>query len=117
MKHLEISLQELKQSISDPSVCITEAELQVVAILGNTTPQSGTPRFGKDVRRSGAFTPTGVYSVDVKKDDTPSTSASVTRSRLLEKYGTPPALSPSFANASPHVRQKFKPPARKPPAV
>ena len=117
-KHLDVALKNLKQLISDPASCVAEAEVQVNVLLGSTTPQSATPRYGIEAKRGGMFTPNALYSADVKKNDTPTSSnVSVSRARLLEKYGTPPALSPWNAHASPQVRQKFKPPARKPPAA
>ncbi len=116
-KHLDAALQNLKQSVSDPASCVTEAEEQVNILLGSATPQSATPKYGIQAGRM--LTPNGFCSVDVKKEDTPTSSnnVAVSRARLLEKYGAPPALSPWSTSASPHVRQKFKPPARKPPAV
>lgn len=115
-KYLDVALQDLKQSLRDPAGCVTEAEVQMNALLGSSTPQSATPKYvGIDARRSGgAFTPTGIPFSNGKKDDTPTTSTvTMNRARLLEKYGAPPALSPWSGNASPHVRKKFKPPARK----
>lgn len=101
--------------MSDPDACVVEAESHVNELLGSSTPQSVTPKLGIEARRGGMLTPTGMCSTNGKKDETPtSSSISMNRARLLEKYGAPPALSPWSANASPHVRQKFKPPARKP---
>ncbi|XP_057378960.1 uncharacterized protein LOC130701035 [Daphnia carinata] len=120
LKHLDAALQDLKQSVKDPSGCVTEAEGQVDVLLGNATPQQATPKYGNEVSgRRGMFTPTGVVcSTNGKKSETPtSTNHTINRARLLEKYPEPPALSPWNGCASPLVRQKFKPPARKPSAT
>ena len=118
-KHLENALHSLKESLNDPDAFLSAAEAQLSNLLASNTPQSSTPRYRSENRKGGMFTPTGVLVGDVTKDDTPTSASSVTmaRARLLEKYGTPPALSPWNNSASPHVRQRFKPPARKPPAV
>ncbi|KAI9551569.1 hypothetical protein GHT06_021902 [Daphnia sinensis] len=120
LKHLDAALQDLKQSVKDPSGCVTEAEGQMDVLLGNTTPQQATPKYGNEVSgRGGMFTPTGVFcSTNGKKNETPTSSnLTINRARLLEKYPEPPALSPWNGCASPLVRQKFKPPARKPSAT
>lgn len=120
LKHLDTALQDLKQSVKDPNGCVTEAEGQVDVLLGNATPQQATPRYGKEASgRGGMFTPTGVVcSTNGKKNETPTSSnLTINRARLLEKYPEPPALSPWNGCASPLVRKKFKPPARKPSAT
>lgn len=114
---MDVALQDLKQSLKDPAGCVAEADVQISTLLGSSTPQSVTPKLASiEAKKSaGLFTPTGIPSGNGKKDDTPTTSSlPMNRARLLEKYGAPPALSPWNTNASPHVRQKFKPPARKP---
>lgn len=125
LKYLDAALHDLKQLVKDPGGCVNEAEGQVDVLLGSATPQQATPQqatpsYGNEASGRGAmFTPTGVAcSADGKKNETPTSSnLTINRARLLEKYPDPPALTPWNGCASPLVRQKFKPPARKPPAT
>jgi hypothetical protein len=116
-KHLDTALTALKRNLSDPTDCVTEAEAQLSNLLGNgnVTP-SAISRIGSGLRReSGSNTPTSLGS-NQSKTPASAGNAIANRARLLEKYGTPPALSPLTVTATPLVRQKFKPPARiKPP--
>ena len=117
-KHLDTALTALKQTISDPTECVTESEshLSNLLINGNVTP-SAISRIGSGIRReSGSHTPTTFASNESK---TPASSGNpiANRARLLEQYGTPPALAPLTVTATPLVRQKFKPPARIKPSI
>lgn len=112
LKHIASALEELKRNIPDTATCISEAEEQMAQLLGSTTPHSATPKFSNDLRRN-MFTPSGAPTIDGRKETPTSTNPTVSRARLLEKFGNPPALTPLNNVSSPHVRQKFKPPARK----
>ena len=113
LKHLDSALKQLKMVLNDPTGCIAEAEAHVANFFGNVIPHSSTPKYGNDERR-GILTPN--TSVDAKR--TPASSnLAVCREKLLEKYGIPPSLTPWNGIPSPLVRQGFKPPARKSPAV
>merc|ERR1712071_147412 len=115
-KHLDSALNDLKRMLSDPAECIRQAGLHVSSFFGNITPNATTRKFAADEKKA-ACTPN--YSIEGSKNNTPSSTTSnasnpsVCRTRLLEKYGAPPSLSPWNSTPSPDVRQKFKPPAKK----
>ena len=109
-KHLEAALNDLKVAIDDVAGCISEAEGQMFNLLGQSTPQTTTPKYGSAAGGSGKR-PTPIASCEGKATPV-STNPLVNRARLLEKYGTPPALTPYGGNPTPRVMQKFKPPAK-----
>jgi len=110
-KHLQSALNDLKRILSDPGECISQAALHVNNFFGNIAPNSIPRRLSADDRK-GMYTPTCSNEGKSTPSSATASNPSGCRTRLLEKYGTPPSLSPWIPTPSPDVRHKFKPPAK-----